>query len=215
MMTGKARMILIVVCLVVYLSLCLLLVGHKLKGLDLQITVASQKIANEPLDWVFSWFTLLGNIEFTTLVIFFFCWWLWRRGQTRAALALFFLFVFGNVVELAFKQRLEARPPELTFYRGVFGLTLVSVKTRYAFPSGHIWRTTFLALVLGALLRARLARFSWHIPFVLTLFVLVMAFSRIYIGDHWFSDVLGGMALAGMVFAFVDDRGFAVRRLGS
>jgi len=214
MMTGKARVILIVLCLAVYLSLCLLLVGHKLKGLDRQITVASQKIANKPLDWVFSWVTLLGNIELTTLVLLFFCWWLWKRGQTRAALALFFLFVFGNVVELAFKQRLEALPPELTFYRSVIGLTLVTVKTRYAFPSGHIWRSTFLVLVLGAFLHARLVRFSWHIPFVLILFVLVMAFSRIYIGDHWCSDVLGGMALAGMLFAFVDDRGFMVRRLG-
>jgi undecaprenyl-diphosphatase len=214
MMTGKTRMILIVVCLVVYLSLCLLLVGHKLKGLDRQITVASQTIAIRALDYVFSVFTLLGSIELTTLVLLVFCWWLWKHGQTHAALVLFFLFVFGNAVELAFKQRLEARPPELTFYRGVFGLTLLSVKTRYAFPSGHILRTTFLALVLGAFLRARLARFSWQIPFVLTFFVLVMAYSRIYIGDHWFSDVLGGMALAGMLFAFVDDRGFMIRRLG-
>jgi len=205
-MNPKGRLILLVICLVIYLSLCLLLVGHKLKRLDRQITVASQQVASKALDWAFSLLTLFGSIELTTLVILVLCGWLWKHGQVRAALILFFLFVFGNAVELAFKQRLEARPPEILFHRSVFGLTLVSVKTRFGFPSGHVWRTAFLAFVLGGFLRARLARLSWRVPLALILYVLLMAYSRIYLGDHWTSDVLGGMALAGIVFSFVELR---------
>jgi len=205
-MNPKGRLILLVICLVIYLSLCLLLVGHKLKRLDRQITIASQTIATRALDYIFSIFTLLGSIELTTLVILVLCGWLWKHGQARPALILFFLFVFGNAVEVAFKQRLEARPPEIIFYRSVFGLPLVYVKTRYGFPSGHVWRTAFLAFVLGGFLCARLSRLSWRVPLALILYVLLMAFSRIYLGEHWASDALGGMALAGIVFTFVELR---------
>jgi len=212
---NKGQVILLVVCVLVYLSLCLLLAGHKLKRLDRQITIASQQMASKALDWAFSLLTLFGSIELTTLVILAMCWWLWKHGQARAALMLFFLFVFGNAVELAFKQRLEARPPEIIFHRSVFGLTLVSVKTRYGFPSGHVWRTAFLAFVLGGFLRARLSRLSWRVPLALILYVLLMAYSRIYLGDHWASDVLGGIALAGIIFSFVETPAFQTQQGGA
>ncbi len=207
-MSRKGRVILLVICLIVYLSLCLLLVGHKLKRLDRQVTVATQQVASKTLDYIFSFFTLFGSIEVTTLAVLSLCGWLWKQGQGRAAFALFSLFVLGNAVELAFKQRLEASPPEILFHRSVFGLTLVSVKTRYGFPSGHVWRTAFLALTLGAFLRLRLSRNSWRIPLALILYVLVMAASRIYLGDHWASDTVGGIALAGIVFVFIPHSAF-------
>jgi len=212
---GKGRVVLLIVCLILYLALCLLLAGHKLKRLDRQITIASQQVASKALDWAFSLLTLFGSIELTTLVILAMCWWLWKHGQARAALMLFFLFVFGNAVELAFKQRLEARPPEIIFHRSVFGLTLVSVKTRYGFPSGHVWRTAFLVLTLGSFLRAKVSRFSWRIPLALILYVLLMAYSRIYLGDHWFSDALGGVALAGIIFSFVETPAFQTQQGGA
>ncbi len=58
-----------------------------------------------------------------------------------------------------------------------------------SFPSGHLRETAALSLLLAGFWRA-----SW--PYALA-YVLVMAFSRVHLGAHYPSDVLGG-ALIGL-----------------
>ena len=68
----------------------------------------------------------------------------------------------------------------------------------FAFPSGHA--TESLA-VLGmlALLTAGVMNRRRYLPLVgATLVVLLVGASRIYLGAHWLSDVLGGYALGGL-----------------
>ena len=97
-------------------------------------------------------------------------------------------------------------------HRQVFGIRLIGIRTRYSFPSGHLWRTAFLALTLGSFLRARQRHFSWSIPLALIFFILFMTYTRVYLGEHWFSDAIGGMALAGMLFPFVKTAAFQTQR---
>lgn len=209
---SKGQVILLVVCVLIYLSLCLLLAGHKMRPLDRKITVAFQAGANRTLDEVSIAFTLLGCVELTTLTVLALCGWLWKHAQARAALILLLLFVIGNAVEIAFKQRLEARPPDIQFVRHVFGIPLIYIRTRYSFPSGHLWRTSFLALTLGSFLHRRLFKLPWFIPPAFVLFILGMIYTRVYLGEHWFSDTIGGVALAGMLFAFVQTAAFKPKK---
>jgi undecaprenyl-diphosphatase len=66
-----------------------------------------------------------------------------------------------------------------------------------SFPSGHSMGSVIgfgaLGYVAVLLLRRPSARFA--VVLALTLLVLVIGFSRIYLRAHWFSDVLGGFAI--------------------
>ena len=58
---------------------------------------------------------------------------------------------------------------------------------RLSFPSGHATGTMILALWFGY-------HYKKWMPYFLT-FALIISFSRVYVGVHWTSDVLGGMLL--------------------
>ncbi len=86
--------------------------------------------------------------------------------------------------------------PPAAFQRSVFAVGL-HAETPYSFPSGHTLRVTLLA---GALLR--------RTPWFMVLVILGMMLALVYLGDHWTSDVLGGLALG---WAALDARRFLTR----
>ena len=79
------------------------------------------------------------------------------------------------------------------FHRGRPPGTLVAI-TGYSFPSGHATAgaATAVALVLALMLPGAKRR-KWEL--VAVGFAFVMAFSRVYLHAHWFSDVVAGVLL--------------------
>jgi membrane protein DedA with SNARE-associated domain/membrane-associated phospholipid phosphatase len=68
----------------------------------------------------------------------------------------------------------------------------------YSFPSGHAAGATLFYGVLAAMLVSKTASWRSRVIIVLTAFsmVILVAFSRVYLGVHYLSDVLGGFAEA-------------------
>ena len=66
----------------------------------------------------------------------------------------------------------------------------------YSFPSGHAMAATLLYGVLAALAVESIRSWRWRILIVISAIVLVLlvAFSRMYLGAHYLSDVLGAIA---------------------
>jgi undecaprenyl-diphosphatase len=110
------------------------------------------------------------------------------RGRQAILLALISLSaeLLSNLLKLAFH-----RPRPAVF----FGLSPVET---YSFPSGHAFvGTVFYGLLAGILTtfgRWRQKRASIVVAAVLTSFLI--GFSRVYLGYHYPSDVLGGWACA-------------------
>ena len=121
----------------------------------------------------------------------------WRR-RFDEALLLGFAFGAAESIALVLKHLVgRARPPAVD----VVG----PVETTLSFPSGHTIGTAALSLALAYLfwrrspsLRRALAGLG-----AAALVTAVMAASRIYLGDHWLTDVLGSVVLAVGVMGLV------------
>ncbi len=93
---------------------------------------------------------------------------------------------FGLLASVALKYSLQIPRPAI----GISGLT------PYAFPSSHVMRATVLFSFLAVMI-ARALRADWRwLPYSLAgVLIMLVALSRLYLGIHWLSDILGSLSL--------------------
>ncbi|MBV9121417.1 MAG: phosphatase PAP2 family protein [Chloroflexi bacterium] len=120
--------------------------------------------------------------------------WVVQRPALGWSLARFFPAVIAGVV-LKSALRLPA-PHGLSGVSSMGGVSSCSV-LQCGLPSGHMLRATFLILWL-ALVLVPAARRSWGLSLGVLL-ALFVGWTRIYAGDHFVLDVVGGL-LVGLAF---------------
>jgi membrane-associated phospholipid phosphatase len=163
---------------------------------DLTITLFLDQVPRS-LDPSLSVFSLIGSAELTGLFIlaytFFFC----PPGSRVRLVVLFALIAF---LEWVGKNVFYQPSPPGVFYHYVlpFSFPTSSVETPYSFPSGHAARSVFVTLVLVVWIQqSRIgARGKQALMGLLAIGEIVMLLTRISLGEHWFSDVIGGILLA-------------------
>ncbi|MCX4524534.1 MULTISPECIES: phosphatase PAP2 family protein [unclassified Streptomyces] len=120
------------------------------------------------------------------------CFWSWQRGRGRAALRVAVAVLVASGVQQGLKALVDRERP-------VWSDPLDSAQYA-AYPSGHAMTATVVCgLLLWLLPRSApgtagnlLARTAWAVAAVT---VLGVGFTRLYLGVHWFSDVVAGWLL--------------------
>jgi membrane-associated phospholipid phosphatase len=155
---------------------------------DVAFTRLVQSVASYPLDLVANVNTVFGQPAVSVAIAGVLALVAWRRGPPQAWLA---MALFGAVVlvGLLLKLVLDHPPPPHEYVRALWNPLGTQITTPSAFPSGHVSRLTFLAIFAMGLTRS-----SW-LRATLIAFIAYTAWARVYIGDHWLSDGLGGLAL--------------------
>ena len=84
--------------------------------------------------------------------------------------------------------------------RPVYRVSLVT-ETTFSYTSGHA--SSSMALVVALIVLTWRTRWQWPVLVAGVIYVLVIAFSRVYLGAHFPSDVWGGWLLTIAVMAVV------------
>jgi len=151
---------------------------------DEWVTVWLQRTAPIP-DLPAAMLVLLGNAEVVILGLLLAAIVLWRQDRRRSTAALWLgggVAVVG-LVAVGLKHLIVHPGPPPALQRIVLNAGL-QLPTPYSYPSGHTLRTTLLA---GTIFR--------RVPLFAATLVLGMMAALVYLGDHWLSDVLGGLCL--------------------
>ena len=119
--------------------------------------------------------------------------WLWRSGHRHLPLVLVAIVAIGRVLSEAQKYWVARARPDLETH-------LVAVKTS-SFPSGHATSSMIFYLAL-ALVLATGTRWNRTAVAGAILMSVLIGTSRVMLGVHWPSDVIGGWAF-GMLWVLL------------
>jgi len=159
------------------------------------ITVLDVHIANwfnthhvEPYTSFLLFISFVHKVGGMILLVAAFGYYLWRRRQRYWLLALGVTVLPGMILNVVLKQVFQRSRP-------LFEEPLVTLST-YSFPSCHTAAATLFYGVLACYIM--IACKGWSVRLATAAFCVVMiflvAFSRVYLGAHYLSDVLAAMA---------------------
>lgn len=181
----KFRIIIVCLCLLLFSVILFNICKYGVLDIDNNIyNFISKNIMNDTLSSILKCVTHLGGVAFIVLLgvlCFMFC----KKNRWFITFDL----VGCTVINQTIKHIVKRPRPNV--------LRLVS-ESGYSFPSGHsMISVAFYGLVIYFVYKNINNKYlKWVLISLLSLLILTIGFSRIYVGVHYFTDVVGGFFLA-------------------
>ncbi len=162
-------------------------------AIDLQVTKAIQLI-NFPFFDSMSWVSWPGygpqNLIIAGLIILF----IWVIGLHWEAIMALAAAVFSTAINLLVKDLIQRPRPTAT------QVNVIDLLKSYSFPSGHVMFYLgffgFVGFLAFTLLKPSFKRNL--VLFLVSVLIVLIGVSRIALGEHWASDVLGAYLLGSL-----------------
>jgi len=174
-----------------FIGLSCLIYFFPLSFVDLKISKEIQEHQNPTLDHFMTFISWFGTMPYSVITVgvvaLMFLIFRYRKEALFTLLTL-----SAGVVSTVTKMLINRPRPAKDLVR------IIEVTKQQSFPSGHTLFYTvffgFLIIVMG-----KLKSVNYYLRIIVISFsaamVLLIPFSRIYLGAHWFTDVLGGAML--------------------
>jgi len=164
---------------------------------DVLVLDLAERADSRVLDAVGMVTSVVGGVEFVIVSTLALTAGLLIGGRGRLARRLIVAFLVTGLIELAAKTVVPQTPVPQVAMRSP-DPSLLDISTPYPFPSGHMLRTVLLLGAIYILWPNRVGRVT------LLALLAASAVSRVYVGAHWASDVLGGtlLGIAGLAWTF-------------
>ena len=181
----KFRIIIVCLCLLLFSVILFSVCKYGVLDIDNNVyNFISKNIMNDTLSSILKCVTHLGGVAFIVLLgvlCFMFC----KKNRWFITFDL----VGCTVINQTIKHIVRRPRPNV--------LRLVE-ESGYSFPSGHsMISVAFYGLVIYLVYKNVNNKYlKWTLITLLSLLILTIGFSRIYVGVHYFTDVVGGFFLA-------------------
>lgn len=184
--------------IIFFLLLSFYVVDSSPKSWDLLVSQELQEDQSEILDVMMKGFSWLGTVYVAAATVPAFALIFLLFDYKKEALFTFSCLLSGGV-SYVLKILIDRPRPTTDFVR------IVEETHHQSFPSGHVlFYTAFFGTLIIIALYSNILKLSLKIIISLVCLAMIVlgAVSRIYLGAHWFTDVIGGF-IVGVLFVMV------------
>lgn len=174
-------------CLAFVLLVLLISYESPLVMLDTQLNLSMKGVENSFLISFFNAISFIFDIKSIAIISLVLSIWLWIKSSKKEGVFFMVVIAIGGIFLYLLKDLIQRARP----------LNPLVSETSFAFPSGHAMTSVIFFGLLIYLLSKKTKSTKLNLAAIALslIFVIIISFARLYLRVHWFSDVLGGIAI--------------------